>query len=214
MKLITEVCDDITYNLIEESTGQKSYFIEGTYMQAGKKNHNGRLYPVHVMERQVDEYQKLIKEKRSLSELGHPSNPQINLDKVSHLITELKMKGNDVCGKAKILKTPMGRIAENLLSEGIKLGVSSRGLGSLVSKDGIKIVQEDFKLMAIDIVAEPSGPDCWVQGIMESAEWVYNASTDSWAMAEQFKEQYKRMKVAQINEAKLKDFEHFLNSLK
>lgn len=214
MKLITELNDNIECILLEEKNGSKSHYIRGIFMQAETKNRNGRMYPKSTMESQVATYQDLIKSKRALSELGHPANPQINLDKVSHLITELKMDGNNVVGKAKILDTPMGKIAKNLLDEGVKLGVSSRGLGSLVEKNGVNIVQPDFMLTAIDIVADPSAPEAFVEGIMEGAEWVYNASTKSWVIAEAARKQVKRMTSKQVVESQARMFQNFLNSLK
>lgn len=214
MKLITELYDNVEYSVLNEATGQKSHFIHGIFMQSDIPNRNGRIYPKNVMETQVNKYQDLIKAKRALSELGHPSNPQVNLDKVSHLITELKMSGKNVMGKAKILDTPMGKIAKNLLDEGVKLGVSSRGLGSVVEKNGVNVVQPDFLLSAIDLVSDPSGPECWVNGIMEGAEWIYNASTGSWILAEQMKNDIKKMNMNQVVESQAKMFELFLNNLK
>lgn len=214
MKLITEICEEVNHSVLQESNGQKSHYIHGIFMQSDIPNRNGRLYPKSIMDSQVKKYQDLIKSKRSLSELGHPANPQVNLDKVSHLITELKMDGNNVMGKAKVLDTPMGKIAKNLLDEGVKLGVSSRGLGSVVEKNGVNVVQPDFLLNAIDIVSDPSGPECWVNGIMEGAEWVYNASTQSWMLAEQIRGNFRKMSNKQIVESQAKMFESFLNNLK
>lgn len=217
MKLITELIESVDHVIVEDKrSGAKNYFIEGIFMQADTPNRNGRLYPRNTMEAQIEKYQSLIQSKRSLSELGHPSNPQVNLDKVSHLITQLQMDedGKTVKGKAKILDTPMGKIAKNLLDEGVKLGVSSRGLGSLQEKNGVNVVQPDFHLSAIDIVSDPSGPDCWVQGIMEGSEWVYNASTNSWMIAEQIKKDVKRMSGKQLAEAQAKLFEMFLKNIK
>lgn len=217
MKLITEIIESINHVIVEDKqSGVKNYFIEGIFMQADTPNRNGRLYPKSIVDTQLEKYQHLIDSKRSLSELGHPANPQVNLDKVSHLITQLKMNedGKTVSGKAKILDTPMGKIAKNLLDEGVKLGVSTRGLGSLQEKNGINIVQPDFHLSAIDIVSDPSGPDCFVEGIMENANWVFNASTNSWMIAEQIKTAINKMNVKQINENKIKLFENFLKSIK
>ena len=174
MKLIKEVSQDLNYltESVDEASGEKQTFIEGIFMQAEKANKNGRMYPIDVMTNEVNNYQKHISEKRSLGELGHPPNPTVNLDKVSHLITRLEMDGNNVVGKAKILDTPMGKIAKNFIKEGVGLGVSSRGLGSLKEKNGVNVVQPDFHLATVDIVADPSAPDAFVQGIMESAEWI------------------------------------------
>ena len=172
MKLIKEVYQDIKYLTEATEDGKKNLYIEGIFMQSNKDNKNGRRYPRRIMENQVIKYQDLINEKRSLGELGHPPNPSINLNNVSHLITELKMMGDDVYGKAKILSTPMGKIAESLILEGAGLGVSSRGLGSVKLVNGINEVQDDFHLATVDIVADPSAPDAFVTGIMESAEWI------------------------------------------
>lgn len=174
MKLITETVQDVQYIVEARENGGKNIFIEGIFMQAEKPNRNGRLYPKGVMEGELSRFQQMISEKRALGELGHPANPQINLDKVSHLITNLRFEGNDVVGKAKLLETPMGKIAKNFIEEGVRLGVSSRGLGSLKEgKNGIMEVQKDFHLATVDIVADPSAPDAFVQGIYESAEWLY-----------------------------------------
>ena len=220
MKLLVEEqeIEPLKTVITESKNGEsKKYYIEGIMLQCDVKNGNGRIYERKVMENALNKYLPLVEKKRALGEMMHPSHPQVNLERASHIIESLKWdnSGKNVVGRARIMtEMPMGKIAKSLIDEGVAFGVSSRGLGSLVERNGIKYVQPDFTMSAIDLVGEPSAPDAWVQGIMESAEWVYNASTDSWAMAEQFKEQYKRMKVAQINEAKLKDFEHFLNSLK
>lgn len=175
MKLLKEYtdCSDAEVLVEKNEAGAKSYYIKGVFMQAESKNRNGRVYPRTILESELGRYQQLINEKRSLGELGHPDTPTINLDKVSHLITELQFDGNNIVGKAKILPTPNGEITKSFINEGIKLGVSSRGVGSLKSVGGINQVQEDFKLSTVDIVADPSAPDAWVSGIMESREWVY-----------------------------------------
>lgn len=172
MKLIKEISQDLQYLVEANENGKKGIFIEGIFMQADKENKNGRMYPKRIMEKELERYQTLIKEKRSLGELGHPPNPTINLDKVSHLISNLRFEGNDIVGRAKILDTPMGKIAQNFIEEGVRLGVSSRGLGSLKERNGINEVQDDFHLATVDIVSDPSGPDCWVGGIMEDVEWL------------------------------------------
>ena len=158
MRLIKEVTQELEYLVEDSESGRKGTFIQGIFMQAEQKNRNGRMYPARVMEKEVRRYQDLISEKRSLGELGHPENPSINLDKVSHLISDLRMEGNNMIGRAKILDTPMGKIAKNFIEEGVCLGVSSRGLGSLVEKNGIMEVQDDFYLATVDIVADPSAP--------------------------------------------------------
>ena len=217
MKLLVEEQSAQLKNVITESknNGSKKYYIEGIMLQCDVKNGNGRIYERKVMESALNKYMPLVEKKRALGEMQHPNSPQVSLERASHIIEKLEWRDNNVWGRARIMtEMPMGKIAKTLIDEGVAFGVSSRGLGSLVEKNGIKYVQPDFTMSAIDLVGEPSAPDAWVQGIMESAEWVYNASTDSWVMAEQFKEKYKLMKVAQINEAKLKDFEQFLNSLK
>lgn len=173
MKLISELTESVEY-LVESNNGKKSYYIEGVFMQADTPNRNGRIYPKGIMENALSKYQSdYITNKRAMGELGHPQGPQINLDRVSHVIENLTFKSNtDVIGRAKILDTPMGKIAQNLIDEGIKLGVSSRGLGSLKQlNNGIKEVQEDFFLSTVDIVADPSAPSAWVSGIMENVEY-------------------------------------------
>lgn len=219
MKLLIEEqeVEPLKAVITESKTGgPKKYFIEGPFLNYDVKNGNGRIYERKVMESALNKYMPMIEKKRALGQLSHPPHPHVDLKEASHIIEKLEMRDDKIVwGRARIMtEMPMGRIAKNLIDEGVAFGVSSRGLGSLVEKNGIKYVQSDFTMSAIDLVGEPSGPDCWVQGIMESAEWVYNASTDSWVIAEQFKKKYEQMKVAQINEAKLKDFEHFLNSLK
>ena len=168
MKLIRESTQELRYLTEDAQSGSgKNYFIEGIFMQSDQQNRNGRIYPYGVIEKELSRFQNMIAEKRSLGELGHPDNPSINLNQVSHLITSLKFEGKDVIGRAKILETPMGKIARNFIDEGVRLGVSSRGLGSLKeTRDGIMEVQDDFHLATIDIVADPSAPDAFVQGIM------------------------------------------------
>ena len=176
MKLITETIEDVQI-LTEEKNGKKNLYIEGTFLQGEIKNRNGRMYPIATLAREVQKYnESFIKSGRALGELGHPDGPTVNLDRVSHLITSLVQEGNNFRGKARILDTPMGNIARSLLDEGVKLGVSSRGIGSLrEARDGAKIVADDFMLAtAADIVADPSAPDAFVNGIMEGREWVWN----------------------------------------
>ena len=175
MKLIREAVENVQY-LIEEDNGKKNVYIEGIFAQYDTGNRNGRIYSKPVMEKEVTRYQEIIDAKRSLGELGHPPNPQINLNQVSHLITNLKMESDGrVIGRAKIFETPMGLIAKNLIENDISLGVSTRGLGSLKpGKNGLQEVQDDFHLVTVDIVADPSAPDAFVQGIMESKEWVWD----------------------------------------
>jgi hypothetical protein len=174
MKLITEEIESVEI-ITEEKNGVQSLYITGPFLQAEVTNRNGRCYPYTILEREVKRYNDtFIKNGRALGELGHPDGPTVNLDRVSHMITSLTAEGNNFIGKAKILDTPMGNIAKSLLGEGVKLGVSSRGIGSLVEKNGVRYVSDDFMLAtAADIVADPSAPDAFVQGIMEGKEWVW-----------------------------------------
>ena len=216
MKLITEVNIDseIKY-LEEEENGKKNYYIEGKFMGYDEPNKNGRMYPKGIMEKEVGRYQELINEKRSLGELGHPPTPTVNLDKVSHLISELRMNHDGgVYGKAKILSTPMGKIAENFIAEGVRLGVSSRGVGSLKEKDGINEVQDDFQLSTVDIVSDPSAPNAFVKGIMENAEWFLNNGVWEPQQIDQAQKIIKKASKRQLHEAKLQVFKKLLNSIK
>jgi hypothetical protein len=176
MKLIREEIESVEF-IVEERNGKKSLYIEGVFLQGDIKNRNGRMYPMETLRREVARYnENHVMAGRALGELGHPDGPTVNLDRVSHKITSLRESGSNFIGKAKILNTPMGKIAESLISEGVKLGVSSRGVGSLrVSREGINVVGEDFMLAtAADIVADPSAPDAFVSGIMEGKEWVWD----------------------------------------
>ncbi len=175
MKLITETIEDVQI-LTEEKNGKKLLYIEGVFLQSELKNRNGRMYPFNVLNKEVERYnEEYVKSKRALGELGHPDGPTINLDRVSHRITSLRAEGNNFIGKAQILDTPMGNIAKNLLGEGVQLGVSSRGMGSIQKKEDCNVVADDFMLTtAADIVADPSAPDAFVNGIMEGKEWVWN----------------------------------------
>lgn len=176
MKLITEAVEQVQY-IIEESKngGPKKYFIEGVFCQAEKKNGNGRVYPKHILEREISNYNKqFVREKRAFGELGHPKEPGIHLENVAILIESLSPDGNNFVGKARVVDTPSGKIVQGLLDCGAKLGVSSRGVGSLKPQNGYQLVQEDFKLItAADIVADPSAPDAFVRGIMEGKEWMF-----------------------------------------
>jgi hypothetical protein len=215
MKLITEMNQEVKFLVEKKEDGSKSVYIEGIFMQAEKPNRNGRIYGKGIMEREVERYQSLINEKRSLGELGHPPNPQINLNQVSHLITGLKFEGNDIYGKAKILDTPMGKIAKNFIEEGVSLGVSSRGLGSVrLNKEGVNEVQDDFHLATVDIVADPSAPDAFVQGIMESADWILENGVWKAIQIEQAQNTIRKASKADLNSVKLQVFEQFLRSIK
>ena len=215
MKLITEMNQDVKFLVEKKEDGTKSVYIEGIFMQAEKANRNGRIYGRGIMEREVHNYQDLINEKRSLGELGHPPNPSINLTQVSHMITGLKFEGNDIHGRAKILDTPMGRIAKNFIEEGVRLGVSSRGLGSVkLNKEGINEVQDDFHLATVDIVADPSAPDAFVQGIMESADWILENGVWKAIQVEQAQNTIRKASKADLNKVKLQVFEQFLRTIK
>lgn len=224
MKLITEVFDE-DCSVVTESTesGKKGYFIEGIFMQGDIKNRNGRIYPSAILENEMNRYNNdFVKTKRALGELGHPNGPQINGDRVSHLIVEMKRDGNNFVGKAKIIPTPMGEIVKTFIDEGVKIGVSTRGLGSVkATKEGIMEVQNDFHLATVDIVTDPSGPNCFVNGIMENTEYYYDIAAGNWRVAEKLEETVKELKkeykqsIRKIDEAKaLKIFENFITSLK
>ena len=175
MKLIAEFNDQHLNVLTEEKNGKKKYIIEGIFAQADKKNRNGRVYPKPIMEKAINTYvENQVSKGRALGELNHPEGPTVNLDKVSHKIDELNFKGNDVMGKATVLDTPMGKVVEGLLDGGVRLGVSTRGMGSLQQQNGAMVVKDDFLLNAIDIVQDPSAPGAFVNGIMEGVEWVWN----------------------------------------
>jgi hypothetical protein len=217
MKLISEFNDyGVSPVIIEENEkGQKEYFIEGVFMQSEIKNRNGRVYPKEVMQKEVNRYVKEFVEKdRAFGELGHPDGPTINLDKVSHLITKLEEDGNNYVGRAKILSTPNGQIVRNLIDDGAKLGVSSRGLGSLEEKGGAQYVKNDFQLAtAGDIVADPSAPEAFVNGIMEGTEWVYNNGILTAMQVENMQNQIKTAKLNKLEETKLKLWKEFVENL-
>ena len=212
MRLIKEVAQDLQYITEEKQGGGKTVYIEGVFAQANKKNKNNRTYGQSIMEREVQKYKELIEQKRSLGELGHPENPSINLHQVSHLITKLEMNGSDVYGKAKILETPMGIIARNLIENEVQLGVSTRGLGSLkMNSEGVNEVQDDFHLATVDIVADPSAPDAFVQGIMESAEWILESGIWKTVHIENAQKEIRKTSGKNLEETKLRIFEQFLS---
>jgi hypothetical protein len=215
MKLFTELNEDVQI-IVEEKEGKKQYFIEGYFLQAVDPNRNKRSYPLDIMEREVARYKaEYIDKNRAFGELGHPEGPTVNLDRASHMIKSLTQEGNYFLGKAKILDTPMGRIVKNLLDEGASLGVSSRGMGSLVEQNGIKIVQQDFILAtAADIVSDPSSQKAWVQGIMENKEWAFNANTGTWMVAEAIQQEIKRLPAKVVAENQAAYFERLLKSVK
>jgi len=215
MKLITEEIESV--KVITEGVGKsKQLYITGPFLQAECVNRNGRMYPMAIMEREVKRYtEQYVDRGRALGELGHPDGPTVNLDRVSHRIVSLHQEGNNFIGKAQILPTPMGKIAESLLNSGVCLGVSSRGIGSLrENRNGYKEVGEDFMLAtAADIVADPSAPDAFVQGIMEGVEWIYDASRNDW-LIENTKSKINTMVNQNVlEEYKLSLFNEFLNSL-
>ena len=214
MKLITENIEEIQV-LTEEKDGKKTHYIEGIFLQGDLTNRNGRNYPVNILEREVTKYnENFVGTGRALGELGHPDGPTINLDRVSHKIVSLKREENNFIGKAKLLETPMGKIAKNLLDEGVKLGVSSRGLGSLTVKDGVNYVGEDFMLAtAADIVADPSAPDAFVEGIMEGKEWVWESGMLREVEINQLKKTIDEATRFDLQERKLKAFATFLKRL-
>ena len=220
MKLISEQWDDNIDYIVEEDpkSGKKNVFIEGIMLQTEVKNKNGRIYPKEIMQKEVARYTKeYIKEKRAYGELGHPEGPTINLERTSHLIQSLKEDGNNFVGKAKILSTPMGEIVKNLLSDGARLGVSSRGMGSLKAsntKGGSQMVQSDFQLAtAADIVADPSAPDAFVDGVMEGVEWIWDNGVIKAQKIEEYKDTIRRAKSLKLQETKLKVFKSFLENL-
>ena len=216
MKLIREEIEQVEV-IVESRNGKKNLFIEGVFLQSEMKNRNGRMYPKQTFMREVNRYNENFVEKgRALGELGHPDGPTVNLDRVSHKIVSLKEDGNNFIGKAKILSTPMGKIASNLLGEGVKLGVSSRGVGSLSkTNEGYSVVGEDFTLAtAADIVADPSAPDAFVDGIMEGKEWVWDGGIIRERLASKT---YKRINTLvdqnKLDEQKLSVFQDFLANL-
>ena len=176
MKLISESLENVKFLTEEDDKGEKSYKIKGVFMQGNIKNRNGRVYPTDVLEQEIKRYdEKFIQKNRAYGELGHPEGPTVNLDRVSHMVTSLDRDGDNFIGEAKIMNTPMGKIVKNIMDEGGTLGVSSRGMGSLEQKNGANYVKKDFMLAAAaDIVADPSAPNAFVQGIMEGKEWVWN----------------------------------------
>ena len=214
MKLITEQIEDVKV-LTEEKNGKKLLYIEGIFLQSELKNRNGRMYPFDVLNREVERYnEEYVKSKRALGELGHPDGPTINLDRVSHRIVELRVEGHNFYGKAQILDTPMGQIAKSLLGEGVQLGVSSRGMGSIDKREDISIVRDDFFLTtAADIVADPSAPDAFVNGIMEGKEWIWDNGILKEAKVDKYRRYIDESTRRNLEERTLKVFEHFLSNL-
>lgn len=216
MKLITELTEEVKYVTEATESGKKKLFIEGTFLVCNEPNRNNRIYEMKTMRREVGRYMKEYVEKgRAFGELGHPNGPAINLDRVSHIITSLKEDGNKFVGRAQITETPMGNIARGLIESGACLGVSSRGMGSLApGKNGIMEVQDDFYLAtAADIVADPSAPGAFVQGIMEGVEWVWDNGIIKAQQVDEMKTSVKRASRADLEEAKIAAFEKFLSLL-
>ena len=214
MKLITETIENVKI-LTEERDGKKLLYIEGVFLQSELKNRNGRMYPFEVLNREVERYnEEYVQSKRALGELGHPDGPTINLDRVSHRITSLRAEGNNFIGKAQVLDTPMGNIAKSLLGEGVQLGVSSRGMGSIDKTEDCNVVRDDFMLTtAADIVADPSAPDAFVNGIMEGKEWVWDNGILKEAKVDKYQRYINGATRRELEERSLKVFEDFLGKL-
>ena len=214
MKLITEHLEDSLNYITEEKNGKKNVIIEGIFMQADSKNRNGRVYPRDVMESAVNKYvTEQVSKGRAVGELNHPDGPTINLDKVSHRITELNWDGNNVMGKALVLDTPMGQIVKGLVEGGVQLGVSSRGMGTLVNKNGVNVVGKDFILATVDIVQDPSAPEAFVNGIMEGVEWVWDNGLLKAQEIEKYETEIKKASSSQLAESQLKVWQDFLSKL-
>ena len=214
MRLIAEEINTVDF-LCEEKEGKKNYFIEGIFLQAELKNRNNRMYPLKTLSKEVAKYdENYIQKGRALGELGHPDGPSINLDRVSHKIMSLKEDGNNFIGRAKLLDTPMGKVAKSLLDEGVKLGVSSRGMGSIRKEENCNVVMDDFMLAtAADIVADPSAPDAFVDGIMEVKEWVWDNGVLKESAVAEIKKEIDQATLINLQERKISAFEAFLKSL-
>lgn len=215
MYLITETIENVK-TVVEEAaeTKKKNYFIEGIMLQAETVNRNGRCYPITILENEIKRYcENYVDKKRALGELNHPQGPSLNLDKVSHLICEIKRNGNDFFGKAKILETPMGKIVQNLIDEGALLGVSSRGMGSLEKINGVNYVKPDFCLSAIDIVADPSAPNAFVNGIMEGKEWIWDNGILKEKVIHGYQQEIKKTSKRNLEKKAISLFEDFLRRL-
>ena len=217
MKLISESIEDIEYITEDDADGKKNYRIKGVFLQAEVKNRNGRIYPMPVLEKEVSRYNKeYVQKNRAFGELGHPDGPTVNLERVSHMITSLHPDGKNFIGEAKIMDTPYGKIVKNLINEGAKLGVSSRGMGSLEPRRGAQVVKDDFYLAtAADIVADPSAPNAFVEGIMEGKEWVWQNGAvkemDIEAYRKELDRKYERAQAREEKNAEI--FENFLSKL-
>jgi hypothetical protein len=214
MKLITELQENLEYTLTEGKNGVKETYIEGVFMQAEKENRNKRIYPIEVLKSATEKYIKeQVKTGRACGELNHPEGPQINLDKVSHRITDLKFEGNNVVGKALVLNTPMGQIVKGLVEGGCKLGVSSRGMGTVEQKEGKTYVKDDFVLATVDIVQDPSAPAAFVDGIMEGVEWIWDNGILKSQQIEEYETEIKKVPMGRISEAQERIFSDFLSKL-
>ena len=225
MKLFREINEEVQILTEESEKGDKKYFIEGVFLQGNLKNRNGRVYPMEILDKEATRYSKnFIEQKRAFGELGHPEGPTINLERVSHMITSLHREGDNYIGKAKVMDTPYGKIVKNLIDEGAKLGVSSRGIGSLEEKSGVNFVKDDFQLAtAADIVADPSAPDAFVNGILEGKEWVYQAGlliTKNTLQAEEMVEETQKelrkirsVDPRRLEEKAVKAFSRFIQNL-
>ena len=216
MKLITEyTTNDVSCIVEKKEDGTKSFVIEGVFAQAEQKNRNGRIYPKAIMEKAVNKYvQEQVSQKRAVGELNHPEGPTVNLDKVSHLITDLKFEGNDVMGKAQILDTPMGQIVKGLLEGGVQLGVSTRGMGSLEQRNGAMYVRDDFILNTVDIVQDPSAPGAFVNGVMEGVEWVWNNGVIEPQVIEEMETEIRNAPKTVLYETSVREFKNFLSLIK
>ena len=215
MKLICELTETVDYELIEEDGKPKKYFIEGIFMQSEKKNKNGRIYPLDVLEKEVGRYVKeYVEPKRAFGELGHPDGPTVNLDRASHMITSLTKEGKNFVGRAKILDTPNGKIVKSLIDEGARLGVSSRGMGTLKPDKKAQIVQNDFYLAtAADIIADPSAPNAFVEGIMEGREWIWDNGLLKEHDIERARDNIRSASSRELEEVKLNEFKNLLSKL-
>jgi hypothetical protein len=215
MKLFCDINEEIQVLTEENEPGKKNYFIEGIFLMCDQKNRNGRVYTFEMMNKKVNEYNNsFVKQKRAFGELGHPEGPTINLERVSHMITDLYSDKKNFIGRAKIMDTPYGKIVKNLIDEGAKLGVSSRGIGSLEEKNGVNYVKDDYQLAtAADIVADPSAPEAFVRGIMEGKEWIWESGRLVERDLEEIKKSIQKASSRKLEETKIQAFERFLRNL-
>lgn len=214
MKLITETTQSDIQVLTEDKNGQKNYYIKGVFMESDTKNRNGRMYPTEIMGKEIGRYNnEYVKQNRAMGELGHPEGPTVNLERVSHIIKNLSVDGKQIIGEAKIMDTPYGKIVKNLIDEGAKLGVSSRGMGSLKEQDGVNVVQEDFMLAAVDVVADPSAPNAFVNGIMEGKEWIWDNGVLKPVVIENYKKVIKNTPSRKLEEQAIRLFRDFISKL-